>query len=113
MYAQKTIIRVPMGRASELRQIIAQKYLPVVRSRPGFMAAYLLEQIDDADKCELVQFWDNQAAIENFHRTGMLQASLQSIAAELPGVYVERQGYVIRVAVGTLPIDEAEGAASV
>lgn len=107
MYAQKTIIRAPLGMNEELRQVIAQKYLPVVRSRPGFMAAYLLEQVDDTDTCELIQFWDNQAALENFHRTGMLQASIQSIAAELPGVRLERQGYVVRVALGELPIEEA------
>jgi quinol monooxygenase YgiN len=106
MYAQKTIIRAPMGKTAELRQVIAQKYLPVVRARPGFMAAYLLEQVDDADSCELIQFWDNQAALENFQRTGMLQASIQSIAAELPGVRLERQGYIIRVAVGSLAAPE-------
>ncbi len=111
MYAQKTIIRAPLGKIAELRQVIAQKYLPVVRARPGFMAAYLLEQVDDTDVCEMIQFWDTQAALENFNRTGMLQASIQSIAAELPGVRLERQGYVIRVAVGSLPV--AEGTASV
>ncbi len=106
MYAQKTTIRVPIGGIGQLREIIAQRYLPVVRTRTGFMAAYLLEQADDQQFCELIQFWDNQAAIENFHRTGMLQASIQSIAADLPGVRIERQGYVIRVAVGSLPIEE-------
>lgn len=111
MYAQKTVIRAPMGKITELREVIAQKYLPVVRARPGFMAAYLLEQVDDVDACELIQFWDSQAALENFNRTGMLQASIQSIAAELPGVRLERQGYIIRVAVGSLPV--AEPAASV
>ncbi len=111
MYAQKTVIRVPLGKATELREIIAQKYLPVVRARPGFMAAYLLEQVDDVDACELLQFWDNQAALENFQRTGMLQASIQSIAAEMPGVRLERQGYIIRVAAGTLPTPDVVASA--
>lgn len=106
MYVQKTVIQAPMGKLAELRQIIAQKYLPVVRARPGFMAAYLLEQVDDENACELIQFWDNQAAIENFHSTGMLQASLQGLAAEVPGTRIRRQGYVIRVALGTLPVTE-------
>ena len=103
MYAQKTLIHAPVGKIDELRTAIAQRYLPVVRARPGFMAAYLLEQVDDPEVCELVQFWDSQAAIENFHRTGMLQASLQSLAVDLPGLHIERQGYVIRVAVGMMP----------
>jgi quinol monooxygenase YgiN len=107
MYAQKTIIHAPMGRIAELRQVIAQRYLPVVRARPGFMAAYLLEQIDDPDACELIQFWDNQASLETFQRTGMLQASVQSIAVDLPGIRIERQGYVIRVAAGSMPTEKS------
>lgn len=103
MYAQKTVIRAPMGKMPELRQIVEKKYLPVVRARPGFIAAYLLEQIDDLDACELILFWDSQAALENFNRTGMLQASLQSLAAEMPGLRLQRQGYIIRVAMGALP----------
>lgn len=103
MYAQKTVIRAPMGKVPELRQIIEKKYLPVVRTRPGFIAAYLLEQIDDLDACELILFWDSQVALENFNRTGMLQASLQSLAAEMPELRLHRQGYIIRVATGALP----------
>ena len=107
MYAQKTVIRAPMGMALQLREIIGKKYLPVVQERPGFIAAYLLEQVDDTDACELILFWDNQAAVENFNRTGMLQASLQIIAADMPGVRLQRQGYIIRVALGALPVAEA------
>ena len=110
MYAQKTLIHAPLGKAADLREVIAQKYLPIVRARPGFMAAYLLEQVDDPELCELVQFWDNQAAIENFHRTGMLQASIQSIAADIPGLYIQRTGYIIRVALGALPLAEEAAA---
>lgn len=106
MYAQKTVIHAPMGKIMELREMIAQKYLPVVRSRPGFMAAYLLEQVDDSDKCELILFWDNQAALENFQKTGMLKASLQSLALDMPGIRLERQGYMIRVATGRLPTQQ-------
>lgn len=110
MYAQKTVIHAPMGRVAELRQILAQRYLPVVRTRPGFMAAYLLEQVDDPDSCELVQFWDNQASLETFQRTGMLQASIQGIAAEMPEIRIQRQGYVIRVAAGAMPHPESVAA---
>jgi hypothetical protein len=63
--------------------------------------------VDDADACELILFWDNQAALENFNRTGMLQASLQSIAVDMPGIRLERQGYMIRVALGALPVAES------
>ncbi len=99
MYAQKTIIQAPIGTGAEVRRLIAQKYLPVMRTRPGFMAAYLLEQTDDPDQCELVQFWDKHASVENFHKTGLLEASIQGIAADIPGCSVQRQGYMIRVAI--------------
>jgi heme-degrading monooxygenase HmoA len=100
MYAQKTIIHAPLGKGEVVRQLIAQKYLPVVRSRPGFLAAYLLEQADDGDLCELIQVWDKHASVENFVKTGLLEASLQGLAVDLPGCTIQRQGYVIRVAVG-------------
>jgi quinol monooxygenase YgiN len=103
MYAQKTLIFAPIGTVAALRQLIAEKYLPEVRNRPGFMAAYLLEQTDDEDSVELIQFWDSHASIENFQRTGLLQASIQSIAIDIPGIRIQKQGYVIRVAVGSIP----------
>jgi hypothetical protein len=98
MYAQITELRAPMGRIGELRKLIDDEYLPIVRKRPGFKAAFLLEQVDDPDSARLVQLWDNQAAIEDFHRTGLLQGSDQSIAARLPGLRIQRQGYLVRLA---------------
>ena len=38
--------------------------------------------------------WSSQGAVENFHNTGLLHASVQSIAADMPGVSIRRQGYV-------------------
>lgn len=102
MYAQVTMMYAPAGKMPELRRLIESEYLPVVRARQGFKAAFLLEQIDDPDTAQLVQLWDNQAAIENFHRTGLLQGSDQSIAARLPGLRIQRQGYLVRVGLGAL-----------
>ena len=98
MYAQVTIMRAPPGKIAELRRLIDDEYLPVVRTRPGFKAAFFLEQVDDPDVGELVQLWESHSAIENFHRTGLLQGSDQSIAARLPGLRIQRQGYIVRVA---------------
>lgn len=99
MYAQKTIIQAPLDKGAEVRRLIAQKYLPAVRQHPGFFAAYLLEQTDDPDQCELIQLWDRQASLESFHRTGFLEASLRAITVDVPGCKVQRQGYVIHLAV--------------
>lgn len=107
MYAQVTILQVPMNRISELRQVIETQYLPNVRCRPGFLAAYLLEQVDDPDSAQLVQFWNSQADVENFHRTGLLEASIQGIAAYMPGVQIKRQGYLVRTAVRGAAVAEA------
>lgn len=109
MYAQVTFIRVPMNKINELRQVIESHYLPNVRCRPGFLAAYLLEQIDDPDCAQLVQFWNSQADVENFHRTGLLEASIQGIAAYLPDVQIKREGYVVRTAVRGAAVAEAVG----
>jgi len=107
MYAQVTHVRVPMNRMAQLREVIETKYLPVVRARPGFMAGYLLEAVDDPDSAELVLFWDSQDAVENFTRTGLLQASIYGLAADIPGMEVQRQGYTVPVAIRGLQLAEA------
>lgn len=100
MYAQRTRIRVPAGKIAQLRQMIESDYLPVVSRRPGFISAYLLEQVDDEDEAELVVFWGTHADAESFTRTGLLASSIQALAAHLPGLQMQRQGYIVRVSIG-------------
>lgn len=103
MYAQLTRLHVPIGQMDVLRRMIEVDYLPVVRQRPGFVAAYLLEHVDDPDQAEMIQFWDNHAAAESFARTGLLTSSIQALAAKLHGLQVQRQGYIVRTAI-TSPV---------
>ncbi len=103
MYAQITTIQVPTGMMAALRELVETSYLPVVRARPGFLAGYLLEQVDDAESAQIILFWESHAAVENFARTGTLQASLHALAADIPGVQVKRQGYMVPVAVRSAP----------
>lgn len=93
MYAQVTSINVPVGTMSEMRRLIEEEYLPRVRTRPGFVAAYLLEQLDDREAAKLIMFWENQAAVETFNRSGLIEASVNVLASRLPGARVQRQGY--------------------
>lgn len=102
MYAQVTYLQVPTDQMSRLREVIDTRYLPIVSQRPGFKAGYLLEQIDDPETAQLVLFWDEHASVESFNRTGMLQASLHALSADLPGLIVHRQGYAVRLAVRAL-----------
>ena len=99
MYAQVTVLHCPMGQMSVLRRLIEDDYLPAVTSFDGFVSAYFMQRIDDPDIGELVQFWDNQAAVENLHRTGMMKSSLSSIVARLPGLRIQRQGYIVNAVV--------------
>ncbi len=107
MYAQVTTIQVPFNQMEQFRQVIEIKYLPVVRARPGFRAGYLLEQVDDTESAQLVLFWEDQAAVENFNRTGLLQASIHALAADVPGMRVQREGYVVKVSVRAARMAEA------
>ncbi len=103
MYAHVTVIRVAQGKISELRSLMENDYLPTISSRPGFVAAHLLEQVDDLDSAQLIVFWDSQEALENSRRTTTLQGSDQSIAARMPGLRIERQGYIVRVSTQNVP----------
>ncbi|MBA3867746.1 MAG: hypothetical protein H0X30_01180 [Anaerolineae bacterium] len=109
MYAQVTFLQVPIDQMPVLRDLIETRYLPIVRQRAGFKAGYLLEQIDDPETSQLVLFWDEQAAVESFNRTGMLQASLHALTAEMPDLMVHREGYAVRLAVRALPETAAVG----
>jgi heme-degrading monooxygenase HmoA len=109
MYAQVTQIQVPYNKMGELRQVIEREYFPIVRQRPGFVAAYLLEQVDDRDCAQLTIFWDDQDAVESFHRTGLLEASIQTLAAYVPGIQLRRQGYLVRAALRNQPAAETVG----
>jgi heme-degrading monooxygenase HmoA len=102
-----TTIQVPLNQMEQLREVIESKYLPVVRTRPGFRAGYLLEQIDDPDNAQLVLFWEDHAAVENFNRTGLLQASIHALAADVPGLRVQREGYLVQVVVRAVRAMEA------
>lgn len=108
MYAQSTIVRVPMGTMGRMREIIRSEYLPKIQIRPGFVSAFFMEQVDDPDRAELVVVWENQAAVERFNSTGLLEATIHGLASHLPGVQVQRQGYSLTVTIGAHP--EALGA---
>ena len=105
MYAQSTTIRVPLGHMDRMRQIIKHDYLPKVQCRPGFVSAFLMEQVDDPDRAELVILWDDQASVEQFSSTGTLEATIHGLAAYLPGAQVQRQGYALTVFAG---VDDLE-----
>ena len=108
MYAQATTIRVPLGTMAQMRHVIEQDYLPRVRNRPGFLSAQFLEQIDDPEFALLVVCWENQAAVENFNRTNVLEASVQALAVRVPGVRVQRQGYLVSVEVSTADEEQTQ-----
>lgn len=95
MYAQVSLMHVPLGAMPDLRRQIETVYLPGVSARAGFVCAYLLEQIDDPESALLTVFWEDQGSVETFHRTGALQASVQALAAEMPGLKVERDSYLV------------------
>ncbi len=108
MYAQRTSIRVPLANMEQMREVIRRNYLPKIRVRPGFVSAFFMEQIDDPDRAELVILWENQAALERFNSTGLLETSVQGLAAHQPGVQIQRQGYVVSLLTGVQPEDMKE-----
>ena len=101
MYAQSIVIQVPLGKMSELRELIETQFMTAAYTHPGFHAAYLLEQEDDPNVAQLVQIWDNQESIEGFRRTGTLDDINYKLHAHLPGLRTQRQGYVIRATAET------------
>lgn len=98
MYAQMFTIRTPLGKMDALRSLIESEYLPSLRSCEGFISAYLMEQADDPEVAQLIQTWTSQAAAEQAQRTSMLTTTVNSLAAKMQGLRIQRQSYVIRIA---------------
>lgn len=97
MYSQITHLQVPIGRLDDLRQFIYADYFPRLHELDGFIAAYLLEQIDDPTQAQIVQLWADHASIESARRTEPLDVTIERVAASIRGLRIQRQGYIIRV----------------
>jgi heme-degrading monooxygenase HmoA len=97
MYVQIVSMQCPMGQIKQLRELLADEYLPALTKRPGFINAHLLEQVDDRDFAKLIIYWDSQGAYEETVRTGVLTDSPSSIAARMPGLRVQRDSYIVKV----------------
>jgi len=97
MYVQEITLFAPQGKMADLRAMIEQEYLPAVRQNKGFVHGYLLEQIDAPDTAKLTEFWDSQSDLENVRKTQLLTGSTQSLAANLPGLRIQQQGYIVQV----------------
>ena len=97
MFAQATMIRVPVGTMAQMRRLIDQDYLPQLRQRDGYVSAQFLEQVDDPEAALLIVNWDSQRAVEAFHQTGSLQATVNALSLHLPGVRVQRTSYSVTV----------------
>lgn len=98
MFVQIVEMNAPVGTLQQLRALIAEEYLPSLQNRRGFLAAHLLEQVDDRDKTKLIIYWDSHASVEDANRTGVLAGSTTSIAARIPGLRVQRQSYIVDLA---------------
>ena len=97
MFAQIITMKVPPGNIERLRALISSEYLSEVRSRPGFVSASLLEQVDDRDSTQLVIYWETQQDVETANQTTGLAGSPYSIAARIPGMRVQRHSYIVKV----------------
>jgi Antibiotic biosynthesis monooxygenase len=97
MYVQLITLRAPNEQIGQLRTIISGDYLSVISKRPGFVAAHLLEEIDDPESAKLLIYWDNQSSAEIAQATGVLSGSINAVAAQMPGLRIQRQSYIVNV----------------
>ena len=100
MFAHITSISTPLEGMDTLRQMIRLTYLPLVRTQPGFVRDYFLEQVDDPDHAQLIMVWESHAAFEQFRGSEAAQA----IDEELHrlSLRVESAGFLARM--GTSPL---------
>lgn len=107
MFVQVITLKAPTNQIKQLRELIADEYLPAIQQRHGFLSASLLEQIDDPDTAKLVIYWSDQQAVESTTKTGVLAGSTESIAARMPGLRIQRTSYVARVTIDNKSVEHA------
>ena len=96
MYVQMISVKVPLGSMQVFRRLIETEYLRLARQQPGYVRHYLLEQVDDADRAQVLTVWENQTTLETFHKTGSLGMAQRALYEALPGLVLQSQGYVVR-----------------
>ncbi len=104
MFAQVTDLSVPIGQVDTLRELVATEYFKGVQKRDGFVMAHMLEAIDDPNKVQLITYWDSHQAIENARKTGSLKETVMVLAANMPGIRILRQGYIVTVNTEQMPV---------
>lgn len=97
MFVNLTVIRVPLDKLSILRELLEAHYLAAARQQPGYVRSYLLEQIDDATRAQLVQVWESQAALETFRQTGAAERANRILHDQIPALEMQSQGYIVRM----------------
>jgi heme-degrading monooxygenase HmoA len=96
MYVQMITVKVPLNTIHTFRRLIETEFLRLARQQPGYVRHYLLEQVDDADRAQLVTVWENQTALEAFRKTGGIDMAQRTMYEALPGIIWQSQGYVVR-----------------
>ena len=84
--------------------VISRKFALV----PALYPLFSSNKLTTPDRAELIVLWEDQAALERFNSTGMLEASVQGLAARLPGVQIQREGYLVSLLTGVQPEDLQE-----
>ena len=97
MFVHVTYFQVSTGQIGRLRDRVSAGYLASVRKQSGFVRGYFLEKVDDPETAQLIMVWQNQASLEAFRSSELMEAINKMLYANLPGLRMQSESYVARL----------------
>ena len=73
------------GKVGELRVTYNRECVPVVRAAAGNVDCYLMESVDDAERCVVCTIWESEAAAAAYDASGTAQAMVGKVRAFFAG----------------------------
>lgn len=73
------------GKVAELRATYNRECVPLVRASAGNLDCYLMENVDDSERCIVCTVWESEAAAVAYDASGTAQAMVGKVRAFFAG----------------------------
>lgn len=97
MFVQMLTIQAAPESIPQLRELVKQRYLPRIKTYPGFVSAHLVAHMDHRDAAKLIITWASESAMKAAQK---LQKDDTLNLPDVPGLNVYIEGYQMQPAQG-------------
>ena len=92
------------GKLAELRALYADECVPVVKAAAGNVDCYLMESVDDPERCVVCTIWRTEDDAKTYEATGTAAAIVAKVRPFFAGPPLLTSYRVARAEVATWPV---------